>query len=73
MPVRWPNLQPVIQEPLPHRLFYGTPGTDRVRYDNERGKGDHRHVGCGESPYLFSSIARLLDDFERDIKDWSPS
>ena len=69
-----------LAQPLPpsihrfkYRLFYGTPGTDRVRYDNERGKGDHRHVGGGESPYLFSSINRLLDDFERDIKDWSPS
>ena len=69
-----------LAQPLPpsvhrykYRLFYGSPGVDRVRYDNERGKGDHRHVGGRESPYLFSSIARLLDDFERDIKDWSPS
>ena len=27
-----------------YRLFYGLPGQERVRYDNERGKGDHRHV-----------------------------
>jgi hypothetical protein len=44
-----------------------------VRYDNERGKGDHRHIGGKEEPYVFSSIDRLLDDFERDIRDWSSS
>lgn len=36
-----------------------------VRYDNETGKGDHRHVGVDEIelPYEFSSLERLLDDF----------
>lgn len=69
-----------LPEPLPpsvhrfkYRLFYGTPGIGRVRYDNERGKGDHRHVGGSEEAYVFSSIDRLLDDFERDIQDWSSS
>ncbi len=28
-----------------YRLYFGSEGTCRVRYDNERGKGDHRHVG----------------------------
>ena len=28
-----------------YRLFYGAAGVGRVRYDNERGKGDHRHLG----------------------------
>jgi Family of unknown function (DUF6516) len=51
--------------------FYGTEGVSRVRYDNERGKGDHRHVGEKESSYAFSTIEQLLDDFERDIADWS--
>jgi hypothetical protein len=38
-----------LPEPLPpsehrykYRLFYGWPGREVVRYDNERGKGDHR-------------------------------
>lgn len=67
-----------LPDPLPpsvhsfkYRLFYGTPSNERVRYDNERGKGDHRHVGGRQEPYVFSSIDRLLDDFERDIQDWS--
>lgn len=56
-----------------YRLFYGTPERERVRYDNERGKGDHRHRAGREEPYVFSSIDQLLDDFERDIQDWSTS
>lgn len=69
-----------LPEPLPpcahrfkYRIFYGTASDERVRYDNERGKGDHRHVSGRESPYVFSSIECLLDDFERDIQDWSAS
>jgi len=55
------------------RLFYGTPDQERVRYDNERGKGDHWHFGGKEAAYIFSSIDLLLKDFENDIQDWSTS
>lgn len=54
-----------------YRLFYGLPGQERVRYDNERGKGDHRHLSGVESKYCFSTVDQLLDDFERDIEAWS--
>ena len=67
-----------LPEPLPpcshrykYRLFYGNDSSSRVRYDNERGKGDHRHVDEEESSYAFSTVEQLLDDFERDIADWS--
>jgi Family of unknown function (DUF6516) len=67
-----------LPEPVPpcnhrfkYRLFYGTPEQERVRYDNERGKGDHRHARGREEPYVFVSVDQLLDDFERDIEDWS--
>ena len=67
-----------LPEPLPpsthryrYRLFYGTRGTGRVQYDNERGKGDHRHINGRESPYAFSTIEQLLEDFERDVATWS--
>ena len=53
-----------------YRLYYGIGGVSRVRYDNERGKGDHRHVGEKEEGYRFTTIDQLLDDFERDIADW---
>ena len=69
-----------LPEPLPpsphsykYRLFYGTPSEERVRYDNERGKGDHRHVHGRELNYVFVSVDQLLDDFERDVQNWSSS
>lgn len=54
-----------------YRLFYGTPAEERVRYDNERGKGDHRHCRGKEEAYAFLTLDRLLGDFENDLRDWS--
>ena len=66
-----------LPEPLPpsthsykYRLYFGVGGVDRVRYDNERGKGDHRHVGKREEDYNFTTVEQLLVDFERDVDDW---
>jgi hypothetical protein len=66
-----------LSEPLPasahlykYRLYYGAGSESRVRYDNERGKGDHRHIGEKEEDYSFTTIDKLLDDFERDIANW---
>ena len=65
-----------LSEPLPgsshsykFRLFYGkADGSCIVRYDNERGKGDHRHVGGGEEMYQFTTLRKLIEDFEADIE-----
>ena len=54
-----------------YRLYYGSGNRSRVRYDNGRGKGDHRHLGGQEEDYLFTTLEQLLNDFERDIADWS--
>jgi Family of unknown function (DUF6516) len=51
-----------------YRLFFGASGVSRVRYDNERGKGDHRHVGDQECEYKFSSVEQLLADFQSDVE-----
>ncbi len=66
-----------LSEPLPpsthrykYRLYYGSGGASRVRYDNERGKGDHRHIGEGEEDYVFATIEQLLEDFRRDVENW---
>ena len=53
-----------------YRLFYGTVTTCRVRYDNERGKGDHRHFSGREFAYEFVSIEQLLADFRSDVERW---
>ena len=52
---------------LKYRLFYGRKGERIIGYDNERGKGDHRHLGEAEEAYAFTSLEQLLDDFERDV------
>lgn len=52
---------------LKYRLFYGYPGRCLVRYDNERGKGDHRHYGDQEMAYQFSSVEQLIADFAADV------
>lgn len=58
--------------PSPHRLkyslFYGHPGERIVGYDNERGKGDHRHIGGVEAAYIFVSVEQLLADFRADVE-----
>jgi Family of unknown function (DUF6516) len=53
-----------------YRLYFGAEGSARVRYDNERGKGDHRHIGELEEAYRFTTMDQLLDDFESDIENW---
>jgi hypothetical protein len=52
-------------------IIFGSAVEERVRYDNERGKGDHRHIRGEELTYQFQSVERLLDDFERDVRDRS--
>ena len=53
---------------LKYSLFYGRPGERIVGYDNEAGKGDHRHYRDREEDYTFVSLARLIADFEADVR-----
>ncbi len=56
---------------LKYRLFYGDAmGKCLVRYDNESGKGDHRHIGDKEEPYRFHDVETLIADFQQDIDDF---
>jgi Family of unknown function (DUF6516) len=43
-----------------------------LRYDNESGKGDHRHFRDEESPYRFVDTDTLLADFWRDVERLRP-
>jgi hypothetical protein len=53
---------------LKYRFYYGlSEGTSVVRYDNKRGKGDHRHQGDREEPYRFVDIETLVVDFLNDV------
>ena len=65
---RVPTPVPPSGHSLKYSLFYGYPGERVVAYDNERGKGDHRHIKGVESAYAFVSITQLLADFRADVE-----
>ena len=53
-----------------YRLALVVAGECVLSYDNETGKGDHRHVGDVETSYPFSSQEKLLADFWADVDAW---
>lgn len=64
-----------VPEPVPptrhgykYRLVYIVNGRRVVGYDNERGKGDHRHLGSRETAYHFVDVPTLLNDFIKDVE-----
>lgn len=54
---------------IKYRLWAGRSGKTIVRYDNETGKGDHKHIGEleTEAPYEFVSVEQLMRDFLADV------
>lgn len=54
-----------------YRLVYVVDGERMAGYDNERGKGNHKHVRGRESRYRFVDVATLLDDFWSDVMEAS--
>ncbi|MCU0611358.1 MAG: DUF6516 family protein [Candidatus Eisenbacteria bacterium] len=53
------------------RLAYVVGGQCVLRYDNERGKGDHRHTETTEESYDFSTPDQLMVDFTADVARWN--
>jgi hypothetical protein len=54
---------------LKYRLYYGlADGTCLVRFDNESGKGDHKHVDGQEESYEFINVESLVADFLAEIE-----
>ena len=64
---RVPAPVPPSSHVFKYRMFYGFPGRRLVGYDNERGKGDHRHNDGREEPYDFRGWEALIDDFLADV------
>ncbi|MDR0779440.1 MAG: DUF6516 family protein [Pseudomonadales bacterium] len=50
-----------------YRLAYVIDGVCVLRYDNEAGKGDHKHLGEREVDYVFTTLDQLVDDFWADV------
>jgi hypothetical protein len=65
---RVPEPVPPSTHGLKYSLFYGYPGRRLVGYDNERRKGDHRHLDDQELPYTFESVEQLMADFLADVR-----
>ena len=54
-----------------YRLAYVVDDVCVLRYDNESGKGDHRHFNNKERAYDFSTPDQLIADFQHDIARWN--
>ena len=63
-----PRPVPPSQHAFKYRLVFVKDERRLVGYDNERGKGDHRHLGERELPYVFVDIDTLLRDFLSDVE-----
>ena len=63
-----PEAVPPSEHRFKYSCFYGRPGERTILYDNERGKGDHRHEGAREEAYAFQDIETLIADFLADVR-----
>ena len=70
--VIWKVSEPVPPSEHPHkyRLVYLEEGQRVIGFDNERGKGDHRHDGDIESPYTFVDVRALIGHFIDAVDAW---
>ena len=50
-----------------YRFAYVKEGICRLRYDNEAGKGDHKHVGNKEQPIIFTHPIALKRSFFDEV------
>jgi hypothetical protein len=67
--VIWKLPQPLADSPhtFKYRLAYIANQRCVVRFDNEAGKGDHKHLDEIESPYPFSNLDTLQADFWAEV------
>jgi len=63
-----------LSKPLPdsghffkYRLAYIANQRCVLRFDNEAGKGDHKHLDEIEAPYSFSNLDTLQSDFWAEV------
>jgi hypothetical protein len=63
-----PRALPGGHHRLKYRLFYAMPGRRLIGYDNDAGKGDHRHLKGKETSYQFTTPERLVADFLADVR-----
>jgi len=63
-----PTPVPGSRHHFKYRLALIVNGECVMRYDNERGKGDHRHLRDREEPIEFTTLEALFDAFQADME-----
>ncbi|QCI99171.1 DUF6516 family protein [Agrobacterium larrymoorei] len=63
-----PEPVPGSEHPFKYRLALVINGECVLRYDNERGKGDHRHIDGQEQPIVFLGLEELFEAFQTDME-----
>ena len=53
-----------------YRLALVVNDTCVMRYDNEAGKGDHKHFDEEHVPFDFVDLDGLLSEFDADVNRW---
>jgi hypothetical protein len=53
---------------LKYSLFYGGQDGRIVGYDDEIGKGDHKHIRAAQTRYRFTDVETLVADFLADVE-----
>ena len=65
---RLPRQAPGSTHPYKYRLAFVIGDACVLRFDNEAGKGDHRHTRARELIYVFESPEKLVQDFLREAR-----
>jgi len=68
---RLPGAVPGSEHDFKYRLAFIVEEVCVLRFDNETGKGDHKHIGDEEVPYTFTTLEQLVADFWNEIDEWS--
>ena len=66
-----PTPLPSSSHGFKYRLAFVVDEVCVLRFDNEAGKGDHKHIGVDEVPHVFTSLGQLVIDFWNEIDAWS--
>ena len=59
---------PPTEHGFKYRAVYAVNGVRVVGFDNERGKGDHKHLGALEFRFKFESVDKMIADFLHDVE-----
>ena len=67
---RVPRRVPASGHDFKYSLALVAGGVCVLRYDNEAGKGDHKHIAGREVAYHFIDLITLQADFWNDVEAW---